>query len=145
MPAGLGKERSGLLSGSCLAAVGAQGEAVLATSCNGHEVVAVGTRLARDAAERGNAIFARDYRTVTGAGHGSIEAEIIGNELPVKLRVWSDVPHVVILNHGAKPHEITPVNARFLQFGASYFAPDISAWASPSMAASESKSLSALR
>ena len=26
--------------------------------------------VARDAAERGNAIFARDYRTVTGAGHG---------------------------------------------------------------------------
>lgn len=94
--------------------------------------------VARDAAERANAIFARDYRTVarravgevrlvgvTGAGHGSIEAEIIGNELPAKLRVWSDVPHVVILNHGAKPHEITPVNARFLQFGASYFAPNI--------------------
>ena len=81
--------------------------------------------VAEDAARRSNAIFARDYRTVTGAGHGSIEAEIIGNELPAKLRVWSDVPHVVILNHGAKPHEITPVNARFLQFGASYFAPNI--------------------
>ena len=83
--------------------------------------------VAEDAARRSNAIFARDYRTVTGAGHGSIEAEIIGNELPVKLRVWSDVPHVVILNHGAKPHEITPVNARFLQFGASYFAPEMRA------------------
>lgn len=81
--------------------------------------------VAEDAARRSNAIFDRDYGSTGAGGHGSIYAYLDGDDLPARLHVGSNVPHVVILNHGAKAHIITPVNARFLQFDASYWAPNI--------------------
>lgn len=74
--------------------------------------------IADDAARRANATFARDYETRTGAGAGSIVARVEGASFPVTLVLSSPVDHVGILNAGAPPHGIDPVNARLLQFPA---------------------------
>jgi hypothetical protein len=74
--------------------------------------------IATDAEARANATIARDYQERTGASKGSITAQVSGNEFPVKITMSSSVDHVNILNAGAKPHVITPKNAKFLQFQA---------------------------
>lgn len=74
--------------------------------------------IAADAEDRANASYAREYQQRTGEGLGSIYAEVIGSRFPVQITLDSTVDHVGILNAGSPPHEITPRNAKFLQFQA---------------------------
>lgn len=93
----------------------------------GEQVLAVLGDVADDAAERANAIFARDYQSRSGAGAGSIEASVEGGpDFPVQIVIGSPVDHVNILNAGARPHLIAANNPKgLLQFGATSFAPNI--------------------
>ncbi len=74
--------------------------------------------IAADAEVRANASYARDYQQRTGEGLGSIRAAVVGSGFPVQITLDSTVEHVSILNAGSPPHEITPKNAKFLQFQA---------------------------
>lgn len=92
----------------------------------GRQVREVMDEVAADTEDTANAIFARDYASRSGAGRGSIRAEVVGDRFPVKLVVGSDVEHVNILNAGARPHVIVADNPKgLLQFEATSFAPNI--------------------